>query len=188
MPDCTVLEWINTSAGAGNITTLLEVEKQTNTRHLLGLHHDAYMFHQANLRYTGAATYTINGVTAQLSLLMAWVETVTQEFVRLVDWPLLTYKHDDLAVQFANRVARDACGAGLSYQFDSTASAITGFTLTTSGNTCSQPIPVTLPGPVTSTQGATTEQIGSDPTTLWVTMSGSPVSFTLSTPIPVVSS
>lgn len=43
MPDCTVLEWINTSAGSGDINTLLEVEKQTNVRHLLGLHHDAFM-------------------------------------------------------------------------------------------------------------------------------------------------
>lgn len=83
MPDCTVLEWINTSAGAGNITDLLEVEKKTNVRHLLGLHHDAYMFHQANLRYTGAATYTVNGVTAQLSLFEAWMETVAQEYIRL---------------------------------------------------------------------------------------------------------
>jgi len=92
-----VLEWINTSAGAGNITTLLELEKQTNVRHLLGLHHDAFMFHQANLRFTGAAEYTINGVTSQLSLFQAWVETVTQELVRLVTWPLLTYKHDDVS-------------------------------------------------------------------------------------------
>ena len=41
------------------------------------------MFHQANLKYTGAETYTINGVTAQLSLFMAWMETVSQEFIRL---------------------------------------------------------------------------------------------------------
>ena len=85
LPDCTVLEWINTNtpAPSGNITDLLNVEKATNTRHLLGLHHDAYMFHQANLRYTGAATYTINGVTEQLSLFEAWMETVAQEYIRL---------------------------------------------------------------------------------------------------------
>ncbi|KAG4029800.1 hypothetical protein MFRU_014g00990 [Monilinia fructicola] len=188
LPDCTVLEWINTSAGSGDINALLEVEKETTTRHLLGLHHDAYMFHQANLRYTGAATYTINGVTQQLSLFMAWVETVVQEFVRLVEWPILTYKHDDLSAIFTNRVTRDGCGASLSYKLDTTTSTITGFTLSANGNTCSTPIPVTLPGPVTDTQGATTEKIGSDPTTLWVTLSGSPVSFTLSTPIAIASS
>ncbi|EDO01997.1 hypothetical protein SS1G_04473 [Sclerotinia sclerotiorum 1980 UF-70] len=186
-PACTVLEWINTSAGSGDINTLLEIEKQTNVRHLLGLHHDAFIrFHQANLRYNGGATYTINGVTAKLSLFMAWVETVTQEFVRLVDWPLISYKHDDLAAVFLNRMTRDACGASLSYQLDITSSSITGFTLFANGDTCSTPIPVTLPGPVTDTQGATVEQIGSDPTTLWVTLSGSPVSFTLSTPLPIV--
>ncbi|KAI9650099.1 hypothetical protein NHQ30_000112 [Ciborinia camelliae] len=188
LPACTVLEWINTSAGSGDINTLLEIEKQTNTRHLFGLHHDAYMFHQANLRYTGAATYTINGVTEKLSLFMAWMRTVTEEFVRLVDWPILTYKHDDLATLFVNRMTRDACGASLSYQLDTTTSTITGFTLSANGNTCQTPIPVTLPGAVTDTKGATTEKIGNDPTTLWVTLSGSSVSFTLSTPISVVSS
>ena len=119
---------------------------------------------------------------------MAWVETVVQEFIRLVDWPILTYKHDDLAAIFMNRMTRDACGASLSYQLDITTSTITGFTLSANGNTCSTPIPVTLPGPVTNTQGATTEQIGSDPITLWVTLSGAPISFTLTTPIAVVSS
>jgi hypothetical protein len=78
-----VKEWIDTSAGKGNITDLLELEKSTNVRHLLTLHHDAFMFHQANLMYRNAPKYTINGVTAQLSLLQAWVETIVQEFVRL---------------------------------------------------------------------------------------------------------
>ncbi|PQE12581.1 hypothetical protein CJF30_00002459 [Rutstroemia sp. NJR-2017a BBW] len=183
LPDCTVAEWIATSAGSGDINTLLNVEKQTNVRHLLSLHHDAFMFHQANLRYTGAASYTINGVTSTLSLFEAWVETVTQEFVRLVDWPLLTYKHDDLATLFANRMTRDACKPGLTYEIDATAATITGVTVTSNGNTCSVPVPVTLPGAVTDTQGATSEKVGNDPLTLWVPLKGQPVTYTLSTPI-----
>jgi hypothetical protein len=62
---------------------LLVIEKATNTRHLLGLHHDPYMFHQANLNYVTAGTTTINGVSAKLSMFQAWVETVVQEMVRL---------------------------------------------------------------------------------------------------------
>lgn len=89
---------------------------------------------------------------------------------------------------FTQRMTRDACGASLSYQLDTTTSTITGFTLSANGNTCSTPLPITLPGPVTDTHGATTEKIGNDPTTLWVTLSGSPVTFTLTTPIAVVSS
>lgn len=83
MPDCTVLEWINTSAGKGNYTDLLDLEKRTNVRHLLGLHHDAFMFHQANMNYVLAPEMTINGNTDTFSLLQAWVETVTAELVRL---------------------------------------------------------------------------------------------------------
>jgi hypothetical protein len=78
-----VAEWIATSAGAGDINALLALEKATNTRHLLGLHHDAFMFHQANLRQTDVASSTINGVTAQYSLFQMWVETIVQEFVRM---------------------------------------------------------------------------------------------------------
>lgn len=185
LPDCTVLEWINTSAGDGNITTLLELEKQTNVRHLLGLHHDAFMFHQANLMYTGAATYDINGVTEQLSLFEAWVETITQEFTRLVVWPILTLKHDDLAASFLARYTKDSCLPNLSWTIDTVTEEITGVTVSATGNVCTSPIPVTVPGPVTDTRGATSEQVGDDPLTLWVSLSGSPVSFTLVTPIPL---
>lgn len=62
---------------------LLDLEKRNNVRHLLGLHHDPYMFHQANLNYVLALQTTINGNMDIYSLLQAWVETVTQEVTRL---------------------------------------------------------------------------------------------------------
>lgn len=141
------------------------------------------MFHQANLNYVTAGMTTINGVSKKLSLIQAWAETVTQEFTRLVSWPLISLKHDDTALDFINRMARDKCAPQLSYTTNPTAKTITAVTLTTTGNTCSVKIPVTVPGTVTSTQGFTTEKVGSDPLTIWVQMSGTPVSFTLSTPV-----
>lgn len=165
VPDCTVLEWINTSAGDGDFYTLLGIEKETNTRHLLSLHHDPYMFHQANLNYLTAPKTTINGVTAQLSLFQTWVETVFQEMARLTTWPMISLKHDDMAAGFASRMARDFCAPSLAFTTNPTAKTITGVTVTAIGNTCSALIPVTVPGKVTSTQGFTTEQIGSDPLT-----------------------
>jgi hypothetical protein len=41
------------------------------------------MFHQANLRQADVSNIEINGVSAKLSLLQAWVETVLQEMIRL---------------------------------------------------------------------------------------------------------
>ncbi|KAF4633936.1 hypothetical protein G7Y89_g4169 [Cudoniella acicularis] len=173
LPDCTVLEWINTSAGKGDFQDLLLIEKATNTRHLLGLHHDAFMFHQANLNYATANETVINGVSKKLSLFQVWVETVTQEMVRLMDWPIISLKHDDFGASFAARMARDACVPGLTYTTNPTAKTLTAITLTTeNGNKCSKPIPVTVPGTVTNLQGFTTEQIGSDPLTIWVNMTG----------------
>jgi hypothetical protein len=38
---------------------------------------------------------------------------------------------------------------------------------------------------VTSLQGSTTEQIGSDPMTIWVTLSGAAKTFTLTAPVTI---
>lgn len=86
-----------------------------------------------------------------------------------------------MSAGFLARYNRDACGYSLSYTTQD--QKITGVTVSATGNTCSDPIPVTFPVTPTSTQGFTTEQLGSDPLTVWVPLSGSPVSFTLSTPI-----
>ncbi|KAJ5895188.1 hypothetical protein N7495_006879 [Penicillium taxi] len=178
---CTLAEWVNTSDGSGDFDYLLSVEKSDTIRHMFGLYHDPYMFHQANLRNNDTDPITINGVTGQYSIFQAWVETVVPEFVRLATWPIVTIKHADMSAGFKARYTRDACGYALSYT--TVNQEITTVTVSATGNTCSEPIPVTFPVAPTSTQGFTTEQLGSDPLTVWVQLSGSPVSFTLSTPI-----
>jgi hypothetical protein len=141
------------------------------------------MFHQANMNYVTAPSTTINGVSSKLSLLQAWVETVIQEYIRLVTWPVISQKHDDIGVGFKNRMVRDGCAPSLTWTTDPVAKTITGVTLTTTSNICSVTIPVTVPGTVTNTQGFTTEKLGTDPLTIWVKMNGSPITFTLTTPI-----
>ncbi|KAJ5692219.1 hypothetical protein N7462_001642 [Penicillium macrosclerotiorum] len=180
-PSCTTQEWIDTSAGSGTFDDLLATEKADTMRHFFGLYHDGYMFHQANLRNADVDAITINGVSAKYSIFQAWVETQVQEFVRLVEWPLVTLKHADMSAQFLARYNRDACGYSMSYITKN--SQITGVTVTATDTTCSELIPVTFPVAPADTKGFTTEQLGSDPTTVWVQLSGSPVTFTLSTPI-----
>lgn len=96
-PDCTVQEWKDTSTAAGNdFQDLLNIERAETMRHLFGLHHDPYMFHQANLRNSDVDPITVNGVSAKYSIFQAWVETQVQEFVRLVDWPLVSIPHKEV--------------------------------------------------------------------------------------------
>jgi hypothetical protein len=98
-PDCTASEWVATSSPSpnpGDFPTLMATEKADTARHLFGLYHDGYMFHQANLRQTDVQPITINGVTSKISIFQAWVETQVQEFVRLVNWPMVTLKHSDV--------------------------------------------------------------------------------------------
>ncbi|KAJ9493133.1 hypothetical protein VN97_g153 [Penicillium thymicola] len=180
-PACTVAEWIATSAGSGTFQDLLDIEKGETMRHLFGLFHDGYMFHQANLRNIDVDPITINGVSEKYSIMQAWVETQVQEFVRLAQWPLITLTHQEMSASFLARFNRDKCGYSLSYATDN--KKITAVTVSATGNTCTDPIPVTFPVAPTSTQGFATEQLGADPLTVWVKLSGSPVTFTLSTPI-----
>ncbi|RDW58478.1 hypothetical protein BP5796_12408 [Coleophoma crateriformis] len=182
--NCTVNEWIATSSGAGDIYTLLDLERTGSTKYLLSLRHDPYMFHQANLRNADVDAITINGQTNNLALISMWVETVVQELMRLVNWPIITLTHDDLSTSFANRMAADLCNPQMTYVTDPVGQTITGVTITTTGNTCTVPIPVTFPASVTDTKGFTTEKVGNDPLTIWVKMTGNPVSFTLSAPVP----
>ncbi|KAJ5965945.1 hypothetical protein N7481_012659 [Penicillium waksmanii] len=180
-PACTLQEWIDTSAGSGTFEDLLATEKADTMRHLFGLHHDGYMFHQANLKNVGNDPITVNGVSGQYSIFQAWVETQVAEFVRLVKWPLITLKHADMSASFLARFNRDKCGYSLSYTIAN--KKITGVTVSATDSSCSSPIPVTFPSAPSDAKGFTVEQVGSDPTTVWVQLSGSPVSFTLSSPI-----
>ncbi|KAA8645896.1 hypothetical protein EYZ11_003589 [Aspergillus tanneri] len=182
-PDCTVQEWIDTTSSRGNFEDLLAVEKSETIRHLLGLRRDSYMFHQANLRNSDTPPITINGVSAQYSIFQAWVETQVQEFVRLVKWPIVTIDHQEMSDNFLSRYTRDRCNYSLQYAIAN--HQIGGVTVSAKDNTCSVPIPVTFPVAPTNTQGFATEQLGSDPLTVWVKLSGSPVTFTLSKPIPL---
>lgn len=102
--ECTTKEWIETSAGSGTFVNLLIDAKTTNSRYLLGLHPDPYMFHQANLRSGDVDTWTVGSVTGNLALIQIWVETVTQEMMRLTNWPIFTMKHDDIGQYFLDRV------------------------------------------------------------------------------------
>jgi hypothetical protein len=98
--NCTTQEWIDTSAGVGGFDDLLAAEKADTMRYLAGLYHDAFMFHQANLRTTNnPGTATINGVPKTLGIFQAWVETIVNEFVRVFDWPMLSLKQIDVSLK-----------------------------------------------------------------------------------------
>lgn len=184
LPACTLQEWIDTSAGKGTFQDLLANARDTAVRNLMGLHWDPYMFHQANMRVNDVPATTVNGVSGKYSLLMTWIEVVTTEMMNFTTWPFKTLKHDDIAQQFINRQVRDLCQPSMTWTTSADGANIESVDVyTTGGNQCGTPIPITAPTTVVSTAGATVEQLGTDPLTLWVTMSGASRSYKLSTPI-----
>jgi hypothetical protein len=144
------------------------------------------MFHQANIRSTDVESIVLNGKSQTLALLQIWVEVVVAEYMRLVTWPIITLKHDDIAQAFSERMARDACipyiqvvtaeggdVTGNSTSSDATAMQITGFRVgAQTENNCDVYVPVTVPGKLKDTQGWRVEQLGSDPLTVWVKLDG----------------
>ncbi|KAK3316764.1 hypothetical protein B0H66DRAFT_562110 [Apodospora peruviana] len=183
--DCTLQEWIATSGGGGDFNTLLNDARTVNTRYLLGLHHDPFMFHQANMRSGDVNTITVGTQSGPLSLLQIWVETITQEMVRLTNWPIISLKQDDIGALFGQRMSLDACEPNLVYNYSEDGQTITSVTVTTSGNTCSVPVPVTVPGAATSSGQSTVDQVGSEPVIYWNTLSGSAVTLALSPTVAV---
>ncbi|KAG7105534.1 Endoribonuclease YSH1 like protein [Verticillium longisporum] len=177
--ECTTREWIETSAGKGDFNSLLDNARAENTRHLLGLHADPYMFHQANMRQIDMPSITVGSQTGKMSLIMSWVETITQEMGRLTNWPITSLKHDDIGKSFSDRMALDQCEPKLSYSY-SNGTTISSVTVSAKGNSCSVPVPVTIPaGTVTSSGAVKADQVGSEPPIQWVTLNGSPVTLNL---------
>lgn len=83
-------------------------------------------------------------------------------------------------------MAVDQCQPSLTWTLSDDGTSITGATLSANGNSCSAPIPVTFPVSASATAGQTTrEQLGSDSPTFWTTLTGSPVTFQLDSPVSV---
>ena len=144
------------------------------------------MFHQLNLRVADVGPTTINGVTKQRSLYQMWAESIGPVFTSLVNWPIVNVGNDQLFDYFTARMVKDQCNptTELVLTTSGNKTQITGFIVDCAGHTCPEPIPVTIPsGSVTNLQGSTTEQVGNDPLTIWVPLSGSPKTFTLTSPI-----
>jgi hypothetical protein len=83
-----------------------------------------------------------------------------------------------IAEIFNRRMLLDACKPII--QFTTTGGKVSGFAVSCNSNTCQVPIPVTVARNLSDTKGFITEQLGSDPLTLWVKLDGEPVSFTFS--------
>ncbi|KAM0347229.1 hypothetical protein HYE67_000044 [Fusarium culmorum] len=182
--ECTTKEWIDTSGGKGDFNDLITQARIDNSRHLLGLHADPYMFHQANMRVADMPERTVGNYTAKMSLVTTWVETVTQELMRLTNWPITSIKHDDIAQFFLDRQTLDACNPKLSYGFSADRKSITHVILSADNNSCSVPVPVTIPGGASVVEAVSQiDNLGSEPTIQWVKLAGSPVTLMLKTGI-----
>ncbi|KAF3167904.1 hypothetical protein TWF225_006647 [Orbilia oligospora] len=181
-----VQEWLDVSPSqaTNSMANLLSIERATTSQYLLSLYHDPFMFHQANLRVWQDPGVSVNGVAGPWSLIQMWTESILDEFIQYVNWPIQGLKHDDIGRDFVDRMNRDLySGFSVAWTTSSDGTSITGFTVDSSNSSWSGEIPVMIPGDVVNLSGARISQYGTDPSTLWV--SKFPTSFQLKTPIKI---
>jgi hypothetical protein len=74
----------------------------------------------------------------------------------------------------------------MKYTLSADATTIESVLVGANGNTCTVPIPLTLPVDASTTaSGTTSEKVGNDPVVKWSTLSGSAVPWKLSTPVAI---
>lgn len=81
-----------------------------------------------------------------------------------------------------------ACKPNLVYNYAADGKSITSVTVSTTGNTCSVPVPVTFPGtvnPTTTATGGTTDRNGTEPLIYYTPMTGSAVTYNLASAVTV---
>ena len=108
--------------------------------------------------------------------------------VTLIEWPIITLKHDHIAMGFNQRMVLDSCSPYMQFITNSTSTnstTITGVSVHADGDACEVTVPVTVPADVVDSKGFLREQIGSDPLTIWVKLDGEPVNFELSEKLPI---
>ena len=147
--------------GDSTFDDLLQHESERTLLLMTKLRHEAHQFHQANLRY-----YPKEGNHGE-SLLEDWTRSVVNLYTKYVDWPLISIKIDQQAETFLERAKLEACGHETKYVVEN--GKVVSISVSATKGECT--VPVTVPSGVDKSSlpsGATTEQIGKDPLTVWV--------------------
>lgn len=186
-PECILKEWKVIAGRDGSFADLLDDARITNAHYIMSLSADPFMFHQANMRQTDMPVTTVGSQTGKMSLVMSWIETITQELTRLTNWPITSLKHDDLGQYFLDRMTLDACQPTATFVLSDDGNSVTQIVVGAAkdSNKCSVPVPVTIPQGEAKGDAGSVEMdvVGSEPPIAWVTLDGSPMTVTLSSPV-----
>eukprot|EP00026_Physarum_polycephalum_P002586 Phypoly_transcript_02593.p1 GENE.Phypoly_transcript_02593~~Phypoly_transcript_02593.p1 ORF type:complete len:829 (+),score=203.62 Phypoly_transcript_02593:53-2539(+) len=140
-----------------------------------GFIHDAFMFHQANVRF-----FSYNdpqtGTTRSVSLTTLWMERVIKQTLAYYDLPIVSPKFDAMAKIWLDRQAADNCGFNADLEINNGQLIAIHATST---NTCEIP----LSGLALSGSNVRVEHAGSEVTSFVSMTASSPLTLALSTPI-----
>ncbi|ORX33470.1 hypothetical protein BCR36DRAFT_588606, partial [Piromyces finnis] len=80
-----------------------------HAKNFLKLRHDPYMFHEGNLRNSDFKEVSIGSGKGKYGMLQQWVERVTEEIQKYMNWPLVSIKMDNLAQTYLTRISKEQC-------------------------------------------------------------------------------
>jgi len=155
--------------------TIMQLQVDYGMEKKTGFRHDAFMFHQANLRF-----FSYNdpqtGTTRSVSLTTLWMERVLKQTLAYYDLPIVSPKFDATAKLWMDREAQDKCGFSADLEI-SNGKLVAIHASSTS--TCT----VSLSGLSLSGSNVIVEQAGSEVTSYISMSAGSPQTISLSTPV-----
>jgi len=149
---------------------VLAAEAVKTVKNYLLFRHDPYMFHQANLVHFNY-TYVGDTEVKPWSLFELWVQSVLDDYNKVMTLPWINIKHQDLWQVYLDRMSRDECGISGSLQV--TAGKVTAATVTATGECEASITGLTSCGQVASTS-CRVEQYGPD-FTVWAELNNNAV-------------
>ena len=144
-----------------DFSTFLDLESKRTLLLMTKLRHEAHQFHQANLHHYEKGEYLGE------SLLEDWTRSVVNLYNKYVEWPLISIKISKQADIFTDRAKLENCGHETKLIVEN--DKIVGVSVSATKGDCT--VPVTVPTTVKKSSlpaGATLEQVGKDPLTVWV--------------------
>jgi len=99
------------------------------------------------------------------------LKELLKKLPKYVDWPIISLKMDDLAQTYIKRMDRIRCNPEYKININDSTHVIESVDITSSGD-CEIPLFVSKTGEIDSTTVDSIEQVGNDPKTAWIKLTG----------------
>ncbi|ORX50620.1 hypothetical protein BCR36DRAFT_583206 [Piromyces finnis] len=146
----------------------LNEEADLHAKNFLKLRHDPYMFHEGNLRNSDFKEVSIGSGKGKYGMLQQWVERVTEEIQKYMNWPLVSIKMDNLAQTYLTRISKEQCKPKYTMVVDDSSFKISEIKVKATTGECKVPLLAIKNTEFDKSTVDSIEKLGMDPQTAWI--------------------